>query len=58
MFLCWVGLSALYGAIKHPSDFASFLLAIFIGNLLLYLLFYILMKVCATGDNLYVILKV
>ncbi|KAL8612263.1 hypothetical protein ACOMHN_038175 [Nucella lapillus] len=35
---------ALYGAIQHPSDFASFLLAIFIGNLLLYLLFYIIMK--------------
>ncbi|XP_076457766.1 SID1 transmembrane family member 1-like isoform X2 [Babylonia areolata] len=35
---------ALYGAIVHPSDFASFLLAIFIGNLLLYLLFYIIMK--------------
>ncbi|KAK7105776.1 SID1 transmembrane family member 1-like isoform X2 [Littorina saxatilis] len=38
---------ALYGAIVHPSDFASFLLAIFIGNLLLYLLFYIIMKLLA-----------
>ncbi|KAK7479048.1 hypothetical protein BaRGS_00029718, partial [Batillaria attramentaria] len=35
---------ALYGAIKHPSDFASYLLAILIGNLLLYVLFYIVMK--------------
>ncbi|CAG5122904.1 unnamed protein product [Candidula unifasciata] len=35
---------ALYGAISQPSDFASYLLAIFIGNLLLYCIFYIIMK--------------
>ncbi|KAH9507595.1 SID1 transmembrane member 1 [Bulinus truncatus] len=35
---------ALYGAIKQPSDFATYLLAIFIGNLLLYCIFYITMK--------------
>ncbi|KAK0069211.1 SID1 transmembrane family member 1-like isoform X1, partial [Biomphalaria pfeifferi] len=35
---------ALYGAIKQPSDFATYLLAIFIGNLLLYCIFYIIMK--------------
>ncbi|XP_046576282.1 SID1 transmembrane family member 1-like [Haliotis rubra] len=35
---------AIYGAIQQPADFASYLLAIFIGNLLLYCLFYILMK--------------
>ncbi|CAL1544636.1 unnamed protein product [Lymnaea stagnalis] len=35
---------ALYGAIKQPSDFATYLLAIFIGNLLLYCMFYIVMK--------------
>ncbi|XP_067679484.1 SID1 transmembrane family member 1-like isoform X2 [Haliotis asinina] len=35
---------AIYGAVQQPTDFASYLLAIFIGNLLLYCLFYILMK--------------
>ncbi|BFZ13846.1 hypothetical protein BsWGS_16884 [Bradybaena similaris] len=35
---------ALYGAISQPSDFASYLLGIFIGNLLLYCIFYIIMK--------------
>ncbi|XP_025101471.1 SID1 transmembrane family member 1-like isoform X2 [Pomacea canaliculata] len=42
---------ALYGAIVHPMDFASFLLGIFIGNLLLYLLFYILMKL-VSGEKI------
>ena len=37
---------AVYGALKHPSDFATFLLAIFIGNLMIYCSFYIVMKVC------------
>ena len=37
---------AVYGALKHPSDFATFLLAIFIGNLMIYCSFYIFMKVC------------
>ncbi|XP_059141458.1 SID1 transmembrane family member 1-like [Physella acuta] len=35
---------AIYGAITQPSDFATYLLAIFIGNLLLYSIFYIIMK--------------
>ncbi|CAE1302613.1 SID1 transmembrane family member 2,SID1 transmembrane family member 1 [Acanthosepion pharaonis] len=35
---------AVYGAVKKPSDFASYLLAIFIGNLLFYLFFYLIMK--------------
>ncbi|OWF47673.1 SID1 transmembrane family member 1-like [Mizuhopecten yessoensis] len=35
---------AIYGAVTRPSDFASYLLGIFIGNLLLYSLFYIIMK--------------
>ncbi|GAB1603172.1 SID1 transmembrane family member 1 isoform X2 [Argonauta hians] len=35
---------AVYGALKRPSDFASYLLAIFIGNLLFYLCFYLIMK--------------
>ncbi|XP_012944274.1 SID1 transmembrane family member 1 isoform X2 [Aplysia californica] len=35
---------ALYGAIERPSDFASYLLAVFIGNLLLYCVFYVIMK--------------
>nr|XP_022322232.1 SID1 transmembrane family member 1-like [Crassostrea virginica] len=35
---------AVYGALKHPSDFATFLLAIFIGNLMIYCSFYIFMK--------------
>ncbi|XP_071111352.1 SID1 transmembrane family member 1-like isoform X1 [Haliotis cracherodii] len=42
---------AIYGAIKQPADFASYLLAIFIGNLLLYCLFYILMKLL-TGEKI------
>ncbi|XP_060073124.1 SID1 transmembrane family member 1-like [Ylistrum balloti] len=35
---------AIYGAVTWPSDFASFLLGILIVNLLLYCLFYIIMK--------------
>ncbi|CAM1301841.1 SIDT1 (predicted) [Pycnogonum litorale] len=36
---------ALYGLIKQPKDFGSFLLSIFIVNLLLYTSFYIVMKI-------------
>ncbi|GFR76459.1 SID1 transmembrane family member 2 [Elysia marginata] len=35
---------AIYGANTQPSNFASFFLGIFIGNLLLYTLFYLIMK--------------
>ncbi|XP_052517738.1 SID1 transmembrane family member 1 [Budorcas taxicolor] len=35
---------ALFGLIYRPRDFASYMLGIFIGNLLLYLAFYIIMK--------------
>lgn len=38
-----VGL-AVYGLIERPTDFASFVLAIFITNLMLYTSFYIIMK--------------
>uniref|UniRef100_A0A8C3GN91 SID1 transmembrane family member 2 n=1 Tax=Cairina moschata TaxID=8855 RepID=A0A8C3GN91_CAIMO len=38
---------AAYGLIVHPNDFASYLLAIGICNLLLYFAFYIIMKVRA-----------
>ena len=37
--------SAAYGLIVKPNDFASYLLAIAICNLLLYFAFYIIMKV-------------
>ncbi|XP_012883974.1 PREDICTED: SID1 transmembrane family member 1 [Dipodomys ordii] len=37
-------LSALFGLIYRPRDFASYMLGIFICNLLLYLAFYIIMK--------------
>ena len=37
--------SAIYGIIEEPRDFASYLLAIFIVNLLMYFAFYIIMKV-------------
>lgn len=37
--------SAAYGLIERPNDFASYLLAIAICNLLLYCAFYIIMKV-------------
>lgn len=36
---------AAYGLIMRPNDFASYLLAIGICNLLLYFAFYIIMKV-------------
>ena len=42
-FLGNLGL-AVYGLIEQPHDFASFVLAIFIMNLLLYTMFYIIMK--------------
>lgn len=37
--------SAIFGAITMPKDFASYLLAIVIINLLMYFVFYIFMKV-------------
>ena len=52
MFLClWFHvfwLSAFYGMIHHRGSFATYLLAIFISNLLLYMLDYLLMKVWQT----------
>lgn len=38
-------LSAIFGLVYRPRDFASYILGIFICNLLLYLAFYIIMKV-------------
>ena len=38
-----IGLAA-YGLIERPPDFASYVLAIFITNLMLYTSFYIIMK--------------
>lgn len=40
---------AAYGLIMRPNDFASYLLAIGICNLLLYFAFYIIMKVNGDG---------
>lgn len=40
---------AAYGLIMRPNDFASYLLAIGICNLLLYFAFYIIMKVSEAG---------
>ena len=40
-----LSVSAVLGAIQRPTDFASYLLAIIIDNLLLYLVFYNIMKV-------------
>lgn len=40
---------AAYGLIMRPNDFASYLLAIGICNLLLYFAFYIIMKVNGKG---------
>lgn len=40
---------AAYGLIMRPNDFASYLLAIGICNLLLYFAFYIIMKVSGRG---------
>ncbi|XP_049732578.1 SID1 transmembrane family member 1 isoform X2 [Elephas maximus indicus] len=39
---------ALFGLIYRPRDFASYVLVIFIGNLLLYLAFYIIMKILSS----------
>lgn len=36
---------AIYGMVYTPRDFASYLLIIFLTNLLLYIAFYIIMKV-------------
>ena len=36
---------AVYGLLERPPDFASYILAIFITNLMMYTLFYIIMKV-------------
>lgn len=46
--------SAAYGLIERPNDFASYLLAIAICNLLLYFAFYIIMKVCSRASVLYI----
>ncbi|RUS72696.1 hypothetical protein EGW08_019552 [Elysia chlorotica] len=35
---------AIFGAVTQPNNFASFFLGIFIGNLLLYIIFYLIMK--------------
>uniref|UniRef100_A0A803TVY0 SID1 transmembrane family member 2 n=1 Tax=Anolis carolinensis TaxID=28377 RepID=A0A803TVY0_ANOCA len=43
--------TAAYGLIMHPNDFASYLLAIGICNLLLYFAFYIIMKL-RSGERL------
>ncbi|XP_015117063.1 SID1 transmembrane family member 1 [Diachasma alloeum] len=42
---CNVGL-AVFGNMHHKKDFASFLLAVLMSNLLLYTFFYIVMKLC------------
>ncbi|XP_034812997.2 SID1 transmembrane family member 1 isoform X1 [Pan paniscus] len=42
---------ALFGLIYRPRDFASYMLGIFICNLLLYLAFYIIMKVRAGAGS-------
>ena len=49
MFLLVIGILtnvglAVYGLIERPPDFASYVLAIFITNLMLYTSFYIIMK--------------
>lgn len=49
MFLLIIGILtnvglAVYGLIERPPDFASYVLAIFITNLMLYTTFYIIMK--------------
>lgn len=43
---------AAYGLIMRPNDFASYLLAIGICNLLLYFAFYIIMKVRGGAEPL------
>lgn len=42
--LCNIGLSV-FGNLYHVKNFATFLLAILMSNLILYMLFYIIMKV-------------
>ncbi|XP_074831131.1 SID1 transmembrane family member 1 isoform X4 [Natator depressus] len=42
---------AVFGLVYRPRDFASYMLGIFICNLLLYLAFYIIMKVLLTLDD-------
>lgn len=42
--LCNVAI-AVFGNIRHEKNFATFLLAILMSNLILYTLFYIVMKV-------------
>ncbi|KZC10355.1 SID1 transmembrane family member 1 [Dufourea novaeangliae] len=43
--LCNIAL-AVYGNISHEKNFATFLLAILMSNLILYTMFYIVMKIC------------
>ncbi|KAK2580071.1 hypothetical protein KPH14_012354 [Odynerus spinipes] len=43
--LCNIGLSV-FGNVYHEKNFATFLLAILMSNLILYMLFYIIMKLC------------
>lgn len=45
---------AAYGLIQKPNDFASYLLAIAICNLLLYFAFYIIMKVGVFSNSVHV----
>lgn len=49
--LCNIGL-AVFGNMYHENNFATFLLAILMSNLILYTFFYIVMKVC-TSSSLY-----
>ena len=49
MFLLVIGILTnigldVYGMVERPTDFASYILAIFITNLMLYTMFYIIMK--------------
>ncbi|ESO93839.1 hypothetical protein LOTGIDRAFT_228601 [Lottia gigantea] len=45
---------AIYGVLNTPIDFATYLLAIFIGNLMLYVLFYIIMKLFS-GEKIHIL---
>ena len=50
MFLLVIGLLvnvslSVYGLVERPPDFASYVLAIFITNLLLYTTFYIIVSI-------------
>ncbi|KAK6174037.1 hypothetical protein SNE40_017386 [Patella caerulea] len=45
---------AIYGFVNPPTDFATYLLAIFIGNLMLYVLFYIIMKLLS-GEKIHLL---